>query len=227
VDSWQNATISGDPSSLPLVPSGSGGRTRTYYAPEVGGAAKVVHYDSADRAAVEEVLVEYRYIPKLRLSLDLNTLRGTSPLLVSFNVSVSGGLPPYSFLWDFGDGNVSNERNISHRYPFPGVYNATLAVTDASGQRVEERIPVQVDPPARWLALPWNSPSFLASLAGITAAFLLGAVLLLRRRRGRKLRAPTPIASGEQQVALPPPTDVEEVPSSEPTGQGSTDGRLS
>lgn len=39
-----------------------------------------------------------------------------------------------SWLWDFGDGNTSNEQNPSHQYGTWGIYFVTLTVTDDVGQ---------------------------------------------------------------------------------------------
>ena len=38
-----------------------------------------------------------------------------------------------SWYWDFGDGNISTDRNTTHIYADNGVYNVTLTVTDNSG----------------------------------------------------------------------------------------------
>jgi hypothetical protein len=49
---------------------------------------------------------------------------------VSFTGSATGGTPPYSWLWDFGDGNTSDEQNLTHVYSIPGNYTIILTVTD-------------------------------------------------------------------------------------------------
>ncbi|MEO9532844.1 MAG: PKD domain-containing protein [Crocinitomicaceae bacterium] len=43
------------------------------------------------------------------------------------------GTPPYSYLWDFGDGNVSTEAHPVHTYPNNTVYTPCLTITDANG----------------------------------------------------------------------------------------------
>lgn len=43
----------------------------------------------------------------------------------------SGGTPPYSYLWDFGDGNTSTLQYPTHTYAVPGIYNVCLTITDA------------------------------------------------------------------------------------------------
>jgi alpha-tubulin suppressor-like RCC1 family protein len=54
-------------------------------------------------------------------------LRGTSPLDVTFT-STSGGSPD-TFLYDFGDGSVSQNPNPRHAYSLPGNYTVSLTVT--------------------------------------------------------------------------------------------------
>jgi len=57
-------------------------------------------------------------------------LSGLPPLDVAFTSNVTDGTPPYTYAWNFGDGNVSNVSAPTHTY-FPGTFTATLDVTDA------------------------------------------------------------------------------------------------
>jgi PKD repeat protein len=50
---------------------------------------------------------------------------------VQFHGFASGGTPPYSWLWEFGDGSTSTEQNPQHIYNDTGFYNVTLIVTDS------------------------------------------------------------------------------------------------
>lgn len=52
---------------------------------------------------------------------------------VAFSGNVSGGIPPYSWLWRYGDGDSSVQQNPSHIYVAEGVYSATLKVKDSWG----------------------------------------------------------------------------------------------
>lgn len=54
---------------------------------------------------------------------------------VSFIPNVSGGVPPYSFAWTFGDGGVSSESAPTHLYTTTGLFTVTLTVTDSEGQQ--------------------------------------------------------------------------------------------
>jgi len=58
-------------------------------------------------------------------------IEANAPLSVEFMNDSSGSITEYQ--WDFGDGNISTEQNPVHTYLQPGVYDVSLAVTNASG----------------------------------------------------------------------------------------------
>lgn len=63
------------------------------------------------------------------------TATGPSPHLVVFqDNSTSNGGTIATWLWDFGDGNMSTDQNPCHVYTATGVYNVTLNVTDNLGR---------------------------------------------------------------------------------------------
>ena len=50
-----------------------------------------------------------------------------------FSSEIAGGFPPYSYEWDFGDGNTSTGENPSHSYKTAGSYTVSLTVVDDRG----------------------------------------------------------------------------------------------
>jgi PKD repeat protein len=62
-------------------------------------------------------------------------VEGTVPLTVDFDASLSlgGAGPVVSWAWSFGDGSVGNGPVVSHQYVNPGLYTATLVVTNGDG----------------------------------------------------------------------------------------------
>jgi PKD repeat protein len=58
-------------------------------------------------------------------------LSGNPPLQVSFNDQSTNS--PFSWSWDFGDGNTSTDQNSNHIYNVPGTYNVSLTVTNPQG----------------------------------------------------------------------------------------------
>lgn len=63
---------------------------------------------------------------------------------VSFYGSAGGGFPPYTWLWDFGDGNTSIEQNPTHVYSYLGDYTVVLTVTDDKGNQGSDTAAVSI-----------------------------------------------------------------------------------
>ena len=59
--------------------------------------------------------------------------KGPAPLTVNFK-SLALGEPFVSYMWDFGDGGGSSEKDPSHVYSKPGIYNVTLSVRSTDGK---------------------------------------------------------------------------------------------
>jgi NSS family neurotransmitter:Na+ symporter len=68
------------------------------------------------------------------------------PLAYGFEAEAAYGREPYVFEWSFGDGAKAEGKKGEHDYARPGAYQATLTVKDASGQKAERRIAVEVLP---------------------------------------------------------------------------------
>jgi PKD repeat protein len=63
-----------------------------------------------------------------------DVMEGEAPLEVNFNGSAStDDVGIESYLWDFGDGETSNEMNPTHTFTFAGEFEVSLTVTDAEG----------------------------------------------------------------------------------------------
>jgi PKD repeat protein len=62
---------------------------------------------------------------------------GGAPLMVAFTDLSTGS--PTSWLWSFGDGNLSAEQNPTHVYGFPGSYTVNLKATNAGGFDTEQK----------------------------------------------------------------------------------------
>jgi hypothetical protein len=76
--------------------------------------------------------------------------------IVQFQGSAIGGTAPYSYLWNFGDGQTSTQQNPIHTYPVTeAIYNVMLTVTDATGATASSITTVTISP----------SPCFVATVA--------------------------------------------------------------
>ncbi|GAI81789.1 unnamed protein product, partial [marine sediment metagenome] len=91
---------------------------------------------------------------------------GEVPLTVNFTGNASGGTPPYSYSWDFGDGTFSSEQIPSHTYSEAGDYTITLTVTDSESNQDNDSLIINASVPANPL------------VASCTASPVLGEVPL-------------------------------------------------
>lgn len=81
------------------------------------------------------------------VSIDF-TYQVTAPFTYSFTNTSKGA---DSYKWDFGDGDWSNEKNVTHRYASAGTYTVTLTGT-AGGQKYDARKKLTVQKPSIYVA---------------------------------------------------------------------------
>jgi PKD repeat protein len=73
---------------------------------------------------------------------------GNAPLEVDFTATPSNGVGPFTYFWDFDDGNTSTSQNPTHTFEDPGIYEVVVRATDTKcGQVVEETIRIYVSEP--------------------------------------------------------------------------------
>lgn len=122
---------------------------------------------------------------------------GSAPLAASFEATVSGGTPPYSVQWSFGDGTVGSSVPgvpVTHVYGSAGTYTATVRVQDAAGHTNASVLPaIVVRPgggtvlPAEILGVPTLGVITLLLVAAAGVGVLVGR-WSLGRTRERQLR---------------------------------------
>ncbi len=80
----------------------------------------------------------------LEVAISANATLGAAPLPVSFQSSVTGGVPGYTYAWEFGDGATSTTAAPTHTYSLAGAYQAKLTVTDSAGHQATKTWSLQV-----------------------------------------------------------------------------------
>jgi outer membrane protein assembly factor BamB len=81
---------------------------------------------------------------------------------IQFTGDGFGGIPPYTYHWDFGDNHSADEQNPRHSYTHAGVYNAVFTVTDSQSNQSSDNATVTINypPPLITLRRPTNGIYF-------------------------------------------------------------------
>lgn len=108
------------------------------------------------------------------VSFTANQLEGNVPLTVQFfdNSTFNGT----GFLWDFGDGTTSNERNPNHVYNKTGIFDVTFTV-NGTGTDGKEKNPLRK---YNYIIVKEISPQFYDPVADFTYAKLDNEPLTIR-----------------------------------------------
>ena len=111
-----------------------------------------ISLNDASGSAIDHIVTSGRFTVGARSQLNASfSFSPAKPEInepVQFSDSTSGGSEIFdTWMWDFGDGNSSNEQNPSHTYPDPGNYTVSLTVTDSVGTTNTSTQTVAVLPP--------------------------------------------------------------------------------
>ena len=94
----------------------------------------------------EEELVEEESTELLTVGIISNSTEGLAPATFEFQANLTGGIEPYTYLWDFGDGSEeSDEQTVLHTFEEAGIYNVTLTATDTDDQEASDSIEISVE----------------------------------------------------------------------------------
>jgi len=80
----------------------------------------------------------------LSASASASTISGEAPLTVNFKGSASGGTSPYSYSWNFDDGQSSTAQSPSHTFNSAGNYTVTLNVIDSATATAADSLTINV-----------------------------------------------------------------------------------
>ncbi|MGB9693353.1 MAG: PKD domain-containing protein [Fervidobacterium sp.] len=113
--------------------TGSGSATSHTYQTAGNYSAYVTVKDSSNNSATSsQIQISVSQTQGLNCTISASPTSGTAPLTVNFSATVSGGISPYSYSWNFGDGGSSTFQNPAHTFQNSGAYNVVLTVTDST-----------------------------------------------------------------------------------------------
>jgi PKD repeat protein len=100
--------------------------------------------DSATHTQNATLLVHV-YTPLSVSSLKMSPSPAALDQPVNFSVSATGGTPPYTYAWTFGDGGTGgNLSNITHVYTTNGPFVASVSVMDIAGATARAQLNVTI-----------------------------------------------------------------------------------
>lgn len=90
--------------------------------------------DSAGQTSSDDhLIITVKSSTGLSATAQASVTSGEIPLTVDFTAAAQGGVPSYTYIWNFGDGTSETTTNTttSHTYTTPGTFTAVLTVKDS------------------------------------------------------------------------------------------------
>jgi YVTN family beta-propeller protein len=155
---WFNASTGGGPGPFAYSwnfgdgDSGTGAVvSHTYTAVGEYSVSLITHDSSNDSFELTAAVQVYAALPAggsggsgsvgggpLYVSISGDPVTGPAPLDAHLSATVHGGVSPYTFDWNFGDGSTNaSGAQVNHTYSAMGDYAATVLVEDHVGDQVE------------------------------------------------------------------------------------------
>jgi PKD repeat protein len=82
----------------------------------------------------------------LAVSVAANRTEGSVPFSIQYATAVSGGLSPFNYAWEFGDGGTSTLAQPTHTFAAAGTFQTNLTVSDAQGISAASSVKVTLHP---------------------------------------------------------------------------------
>jgi len=157
------------------------GQTQQHVYPQLGIYSAILTVeDSATATATTSVLVQV----SLGLTISATPSSGLASLNVSLDGAATGGVAPYSYSWDFGDGATAGPLTAAaqaHTYGLPGSFTARLTVTDANSATATDAIAIVAQQPVPTVGgvSPNAGPESGGTAVTITGTWLTNATAVV------------------------------------------------
>ncbi|MCI4373624.1 MAG: PKD domain-containing protein, partial [Thermoplasmata archaeon] len=148
---------------------------------------RVVDSALASSSATVEVVVA----PALSVLATASTTGGAAPINVTFDATASGGLGPYYFLWQFGDGMSGTGGATFHSYDRAGTFVASVEVVDSAGHTSAFDLTVLVTPgtthstptpSSGGTGLSFDTTAVLVAAELVLGGVAVAAIVIIARR---------------------------------------------
>ncbi|HEY6237803.1 MAG TPA: PKD domain-containing protein, partial [Thermoplasmata archaeon] len=130
------------------------------------------HATDAQNRSINRTLSVVVVLP-ISTSMTVSRLVGEAPMSVDFTAPVTGGLAPFTYHWDFGDGGSSTAANPTHSFG-TGVYLATVTVRDSLGETAGAQANLSVHLPMTVDVTPSGALGIAPFALGLTASVVGG-----------------------------------------------------
>ncbi|MDA4123537.1 MAG: DUF4349 domain-containing protein [Thaumarchaeota archaeon] len=115
----------------------------------------------------------------LTMKLSATPRTGLSPMSVTFDAVVTGGVGPYLVNYNFGDGTSSEGQQLIHQFIQAGTYNVTVSATDQAGNVTLSSVIVKVAAPPATSELSSFTGSVWALFSGVVEGIIEVAVVVI------------------------------------------------
>src|SRR3989441_4379037 len=148
--------------------TGSGLATTHTYGSSGSYSVTLTVTDSASGTTKSTQTVQIAPVPTLAASLTYSPAQPVSGQSVTFTGAATGGVSPYSFSWNFGDGATSTSQSPSHTYANPGSFTVSLSATDSLGTVASKSLSITVSSPGALTASFTIGPTTPVSAQTVT-----------------------------------------------------------
>jgi hypothetical protein len=117
-----------------------------------------------------------------------NGTEGVAPATFELEANIIGGTEPYIYSWDFDNGGSenSNDETVEHTFEEAGIHNVVLTVIDSNSLTASDDIAITVtgEPPNGWIIIP------LVVLASIVIGGIALGKYKMNRRSSHRIKIP-------------------------------------